>query len=117
MTLVPSARLLFLIAALGIASSGLLILPEAWPVLLAANLAVFLISAVDLAVTPRPGVLRAGRTAPDRMSVLHEQRVMLRVESTSRVGLWVRIRDDSSTAFDEEEVERAGPVSANGETR
>jgi uncharacterized protein (DUF58 family) len=114
---VPSARLLYTFAALGVGSAAVLIYPGAWPVLVAANLVVVLVAGVDLLVTPRPGVLRAVRAAPDRMSVLHEQRVTVRVENTSRVRLYVRVRDGVPVGFGVEDVERSGPVQAGGETR
>jgi len=116
MTPVPSGRLLTIFAALGVVSAALLVFPGAWPVLLAANLAVLLTAAVDLAVTPRPGLLRAPRVAPERMSVLHEQRVQLRVENSSRVRLHVRVRDGVPAGFGED-PERAGPVPAEGGAR
>ena len=50
---VPSRRLLAVIAGLGLAALALLVFPGAWPALLAADLAVFVAAAVDLAVTPR----------------------------------------------------------------
>lgn len=114
---VPSRRLLAAILALTVASLGLIVFPGAWPALLAADLAVLLAAAVDLAVTPRPSALRASRLAPDRMSVLGERPVALRVENRSRAGLWVRVRDDVPEVFGTGEVERAGRVAAGGETR
>ncbi len=117
MTAVPSRRLLAVLAALGVASFMLLVFPDAWPALSAANLAVLLAAAVDLAVTPRPGVLRATRTAPDRMSVLHEQVIGLRVENSCGVRLGVRVRDAVPAGFGGGEAECGGPVPARGEAR
>ena len=114
---VPSSRLVVTFAALAVASGVLLIFPEAWPLLVAANLTVVLVAAVDLAVTPRPGVLRAARLAPDRMQVLHEQRIVIRVENAAGVRLHVRMRDAAPAAFGGADVERDGPVPARGETR
>jgi uncharacterized protein (DUF58 family) len=114
---VPSARLLAIFVALSVGSAALLVLPGGWPVFLAANLAVLLMATIDLAVTPRPSVLRATRVAPERMSVLHEQRIALRIENSSRVPLNVRVRDSAPAGFIAEGDEPAGSVPAEGESR
>ena len=116
MTPVPSRRLLAAIGGIGVASLGLLVFPRAWPALVAADLAVLLAAAVDLAVTPRASLLRATRIAPDRMAVLHEQRVTVRVENLSRARLYVRARDAVPAGLGDE-ADLGGPVEPGGEAR
>jgi uncharacterized protein (DUF58 family) len=114
---VPSSRLIGVGAGLAAASLGVLVVPGLWPVLLAANLAVALVAVVDLFITPRPAVLRAVRVAPDRMSVLREQLIALRVENTSSARLLVRVRESVPTALGGMEIEQSGLVPAGGESR
>ena len=113
----PSVRLVTAVAVLSAASVGLIVFPEAWPVLLAADLAVLLAAAADLAVTPRPSALRAARLAPDRMMMPNEQRVAVRVENASRVRLWVRVRDTVPATFGLEDADLSGVVPAGGQAR
>lgn len=117
MTPVPSRRLLGCIAAVAVGSLGLLVFPGSWPFLVAANLLVVLAALLDLAVTPRPSSLRAMRIAPERMSVLSEQRIAIRVENASGVRLHLRVRDGTPPGFTDGEVEVGGPVAARGEAR
>lgn len=117
MTPVPSRRLLAAFAALTAAAFALMIFPNAWPALAAANLAVVLAAGVDLAVTPRTSVLRAARLAPDRMSVLNEQRIAVRVENRSGVALRVRVRDTIPDGFRGNSEEVSGTVPPRGGVR
>jgi uncharacterized protein (DUF58 family) len=116
MTPVPSWRLLVAVAGLAAGSLALVIFPPMWPVLVAANLAVALVAAVDLLVTPRPSVLRAVRLAPDRMSVLRGQRVAVRVENHSGAALAVRVRDSVPASLGDE-IELGDRIPARGEAR
>src|SRR5262245_32553099 len=114
---VPSRRFVGALAALAVGSVVLLIFPGSWPPLVAANLIVFLAAGIDLAITPRPAHLRAVRMAPERMSVLRQQQIAVRVENTSGVRLFVRVRDAAPAALGGSDVERGGPVAARGEAR
>jgi uncharacterized protein (DUF58 family) len=117
MTPVPARRLLASAGALALASLGLLIFPELWPVLAAADGALVVVAALDLVATPRPEVIRAFRIAPPRMSVLTEQRVAVRVENGSRFPLRVRARDTAPAALAGAEAELGGPVAPRGAVR
>lgn len=117
MTPVPSERLLTAAVGLTAASFALLVLPGAWPVLAAADLTLLLVAAVDLVVTPRPAALRAVRLSPERMSVLAEQQVAIRVENGSRARLWVRVRDTAPAELGGTDPGMSGPVPADGEAR
>ncbi|MCE9564464.1 MAG: DUF58 domain-containing protein [Planctomycetes bacterium] len=112
---VPSARMVGIVAAISVASSGLIVFPEAWPVLLVANLVVVLTALLDLIITPRPSVLRATRVAPDRLSVQKEHTIELRVSNTSGVRLRVRLRDGVPLGFVASDTELAGWVPSRGE--
>lgn len=114
---VPSRRLLAIVAALAVAALALIVFPELWPVLAAANGVVLLVAALDFAVTPRPGALRVARIAPPRMSVLNEQRVAVRVENTSRVRLTIRVRDTAPDSFGAADAELSGEVQPGGAAR
>jgi uncharacterized protein (DUF58 family) len=113
---VPSRRLLTIAGAFVLASVALIVFPELWAVLVAANGALVLVAALDLALSPRPGALRAVRIAPPRMSMLREQRVTIRVENASRFRIRVRVRDTVPTTFGED-AERSGAVEPGGEAR
>ncbi|HEX4608529.1 MAG TPA: hypothetical protein VH092_10015, partial [Urbifossiella sp.] len=117
MTPVPSARFLAAAAALGAAAFGLLIFPGAWPALVAADLALLLVAAVDLAASPRRAAVRAERLAPERMSVREEQRVVVRVENRSRVWLRVKVRDAAPVGFGGDDAEGEVAVPPGGEAR
>jgi uncharacterized protein (DUF58 family) len=106
----PSRRMLGAIGALCLAALALLIYPEAWPLLIAANLTVLLLGAIDLVVSPRPAVLTVVRLAPERYSVMNEQRIVLRIRNASRVRLRVRVKDTVPLALGQSDVEQAGTV-------
>jgi uncharacterized protein (DUF58 family) len=112
----PSRRFLVIMGGVAVGSLALLVFASWWPALLAANLAVLLAAAVDLAVTPRAKVLRLTRLMPDRMSVLQEQAVTVTVENTSRVPLSVRVLDAVPVGFGES-GELTGVVPANNRTK
>lgn len=114
---VPSRRLLAIAAGLGAASMAVLVVPDLWPVLLAANLAVAIVAGLDLVVSPRPAKVRATRLAPERVSVLQEQSIVVRVESAAGTRLWVRVRDSAPPSFGAADWELAGFVPPGGEAR
>jgi uncharacterized protein (DUF58 family) len=113
---VPSQRLLAAVCTLSVAALALVVFPELWPVLVGANGVLLFAALLDLLVTPRPGVLRAVRIAPPRMSVLAEHRVSVRVENRSRVRLRVRVRDTVPAVFGNG-AEQSGSVEPLGESR
>jgi uncharacterized protein (DUF58 family) len=115
MRFVPSRRLLGAIAVLCVASLVLLIFPGSWPVLLSVNLTVFLMAVIDLLVTPSSSVLQAMRLAPERLSVLNQHRIAIRVRNASRVRLRVRVRDGVPPELSQLDIERSGLVPAQGE--
>lgn len=116
MSVSPSRRFLAAFTLLGAASFALLVFPDAWPVLLAANLALLLIAALDLLLTPGASALQTVRTAPERMQVLHPQTIALKVTNRSRAALHVRLRDGTPPSF-QIESEHCGRVPAEGERR
>jgi uncharacterized protein (DUF58 family) len=117
MTPVPSRQLLAALLALTVASVGLVVFPELWPVLAAANGVLALMAVLDLAVSPRPSMLRATRASPPRMSVLNEQRVVIRLENASRFRMSVRVRDTIPLSFDGADAEHSGAVEPGGEAK
>lgn len=117
MTAVPSRRLVLTAAAVGVGAFGLLLAPGAWPAVVAADAAVLLLAAVDLAVTPRPAAVRAARLAPDRMSVGHPGRVGVRVTNDSRAWLRVRVREAVPLGLGGGDVDLGGSVAPDGEAR
>jgi uncharacterized protein (DUF58 family) len=117
MTPAPSRRLLAAAAGVGLAAFPLLAFPGAWPVLVAANLALLLVAAVDLAVTPRASAVRAVRLAPERMSVLRDERVVVRVENASGARLRVRVREALPAGLGGADADLGGPVEPGGEAR
>lgn len=114
---IPSRRLLMAFCALTVASVGLLVFPELWPVLAAANGALLLVAVIDLVATPPPSVLRASRISPPRMSVLNEQKIAIRVENASGMRMRVRVRDTAPLSFTNASTEFACTVAAQGESR
>ncbi|MBN9521424.1 DUF58 domain-containing protein [bacterium] len=119
MTPVPSARFLAVGAALAAAAFGLLVFPAVWPAFATANLAVLLVTLIDLVASPRRTAVRAERLAPERMSVREEQRVAVRVENRSRQWLRVRLRDSPPAGFRDADADAEGElvVPPNGEGR
>ncbi|HEY2783590.1 MAG TPA: DUF58 domain-containing protein [Fimbriiglobus sp.] len=116
MTLIPSRPFLLALVGVGCSAVGLLIVPDFWPILVVADLALFLVAGVDLLMTPRPGAVRAVRLAVDRMSVHQKQRVTIRVGNSSKLALRVTVRDAGPVGF-LGEAELGGPVPALGEAR
>ena len=117
MTAVPSRRLLRWAAALTGASLALLVAPELWPALIAADLLLVAAAALDLWLTPRPAALDAVRLAPGRLSVLADQTVTLLVRNRSGAALSVRLRDSAPEPFRASAEEVGGPVPPRGEGR
>ncbi len=117
MIFVPSRRMLGIIAALCLAALALVIFPESWLILLTANVVVLLAAGIDLAITPRPSTLKVVRRAPERLSVMSEQSIVLLVRNTSPMRLSVRVRDGVPTALGQSDVECGGLVPASGETQ
>jgi uncharacterized protein (DUF58 family) len=99
------------------ASVPLLVVPEAWPFLAVADLLLAAAVVVDLAITPGPQALDAVRVVADRMSVLAEYPVSIRVRNRARVALPVRVRDAAPESFQCSDVELSGPVTARGQVR
>jgi uncharacterized protein (DUF58 family) len=116
MTLLPSARFLAVGAVLGAASLGLLVVPEALLVLLAADLVLIGAAVVDWLLTPGPNCLSVARTVPAKMTVPGTGSVELCVRNGSRMPLTVRVRDSAAPALQAEPEEVAGTVPADGET-
>jgi uncharacterized protein (DUF58 family) len=106
--------LLAAIAALAVAALGLLVYPGAWPALVGADLAVLLVAAIDLAMTPRPRALVAERMAPGRMSVLSEQTITIRISNRSAVRVRVQVRDAVPPGLGNVEPEGERLVPAHG---
>ena len=117
MIFVPSRRMLGIIAALCLAALALVIFPESWLLLLTANVVVLLAAGIDLAITPRPSALKVVRRAPERLSVMSEQSIVLLVRNTSPMRLSVRVRDGVPTALGQSDIECGGLVPASGETQ
>ncbi len=113
---VPSRRLVRWALAATVASLAVLVVPGAWRLLLAANLLLLLVVLLDLLVSPRQGSLEVVRLAPERLSILQEQGVAVRVRNRARVTLRVRVRDTPPESFGVAE-ELSGPVPSSEEVR
>jgi uncharacterized protein (DUF58 family) len=116
-TLLPSLRLVRLAAVAAIASPVVLVLPEAALPFLELNLLLAAAALIDWYVSPRAEMLDAVRLAPDRLSVLSDNKVVLLVRNRARAILHVRLRDTVPEAFRTETTELAGAVAAEGEGR
>jgi uncharacterized protein (DUF58 family) len=99
-----------------LAALALLVAPESWPLLAAADGAVVLLALLDLVISPRPDAFAATRFAPERMSVLSEQVVSIRVKNRSRLTIRVEVRDSVPPTFTGPREQR-GSVPAEGEQR
>ncbi|MFO0809512.1 MAG: DUF58 domain-containing protein [Gemmataceae bacterium] len=93
MTRMPSRRLLYAVGIVTIGSLALLAFPDAWLLVLTADLVVGLAALIDLGLTPGPSLLAAERLAPERMSSLQTQAIGVRVTNRSRSNLRVRVCD------------------------
>jgi uncharacterized protein (DUF58 family) len=90
---VPAPRLLFACACLTLISLALMVFPEGTLPLLALAIALLVLALVDLALTPGPGRIRITREAPERVSVLATQPIVLRIQNDAPTALHLRIRD------------------------
>jgi uncharacterized protein (DUF58 family) len=115
MIFAPSRRMLGAIAALSVLALVLLVYPEGWPFLIAANLTVLLLAVIDLIVSPRPSVLMAVRLAPEQQSVMKEQRIVLKIRNTSRIKLLVRVKDTVPPALGQSDGEQSGWIANQSE--
>jgi len=115
-TLLPSARLLAVTAVLTAASLALLAFPEAKLLLAALDLTLAGAAVLDWLLTPAPRVWRVVRLAPERVSVLGQQTVVVRVANESSAALAVRLRDAAPASFRAEPDELAGVIPANNGT-
>jgi uncharacterized protein (DUF58 family) len=114
--LLPSPRLVSLAGVLAVASLALLALPGAVLLLGAIDLTLVGAAVLDWLLTPRPGVLRVVRIAPERASLAGTQRVIVRVGNESRAALSIRLRDTTPLSFRADPVELAGIVPADDGT-
>jgi uncharacterized protein (DUF58 family) len=114
---IPSRRLVRWTVVVTVASLILVVLPELWPALLAADLVLVTAAGLDLLVTPRPTALDVTRVAPDRFSVFGHYAVALKVRNRSPKALTVRLRDEAPAAFRPAPDEIGGLASARGEAR
>jgi uncharacterized protein (DUF58 family) len=111
--LLPSALLIALASVLAAASLALLASPGAGLLLAALDVTLAGAALLDWLVTPRPGVLRVVRVAPERVSIAGTDSVILRVGNESRASLFVRLRDSSPPTFRAEPAELTGSVPAD----
>jgi uncharacterized protein (DUF58 family) len=116
MTPVPSRRLVRWAVGGALAAFGVLLFPGAWPALVAFDVLLAAVALLDLLVTPDARALEITRQAPDRMSVLSEQAVALRVRNRFGGPLRVRLRDTPPEALGAA-PELGGTVPARGEAR
>jgi len=115
MRVVPSRRLLGIVAALCAGSLAVIAFPGAWLLVLTANLVVGLFAAIDLAMSARPSAIEAQRVAPERLSVLSSAKVLVRVRNRSRVPLRIRMRDGVPLELSRNEIECSALVPSGGE--
>jgi uncharacterized protein (DUF58 family) len=117
MTPLPSRRLLDWAAVAAGVSLAVVAFPDAWLALLTVDVVLAGAALLDWLLTPRPGRLDVVRLAPDRLSALDRQTVVLLVRNRSGVPLRVRLRDTVPDALQAEAEEVSGVVPADGETR
>ena len=114
---VPSARLVWWLAGLALASLSVIAFPAFWQLLLAADLTLAGVALLDAWLTPRPGVLSVERLVADPLSVLRDEKVALLVRNHSGARLAVRLRDSVPASFHADRDELSGVVPAYGELR
>ncbi len=95
MTVAPSRRLVVLSGMVAAASLVVVIMPDAWRFVLAANLVILAVALLDLWLAAKPGTISASRRAPSRWFVLKTETVTVRVVNSSRQALTVHLIDDS----------------------
>ena len=88
MRIIPSRRLVSWLVAGTIAALAVLAFPSLWLLLLAFNLVLAGAALLDWWITPGPQVLEVVRTVPERMAVLTEHAVLIRVRNHSPYSLW-----------------------------
>lgn len=114
--LLPSRRLLICGFVLTVSSVAVLAEPAALLMLLACDIVLLAVAVIDLLLMPRPGALEVTRLAPERLSVLSEERVVLLVRNRSRLPLRVQLHDGVPESFRANTEEVSGIVPAEGET-
>jgi hypothetical protein len=115
--LLPSRRLLIWGFALTACWLAVLAEPAALFVLLACDVVLIAFAILDGLLMPRPAALDVVRLAPERLSVLSEERVTLLIRNRSRLPLYVRLRDGVPETFRADREELSGTVPAQGEAR
>jgi uncharacterized protein (DUF58 family) len=114
--LLPSRRLLILGFVLSACSVAVLAEPAALLVLLVCDVALIAFAVFDGLLMPRPKALDVLRLAPERLSVLSEEPVTLLIRNSSRLPLYVRLRDGIPDTFRADREEISGTVPAEDET-
>ncbi len=92
-SLLPAPRLIALAVGLTVGALGLLIVPAALPLLVAANVVLAGAALLDWLFTPGPRALSVVRRCPERLGLLTAQTILLDVTNRSAVGLRLRLRD------------------------
>ena len=94
--MIAPARPLVLLALLPVALSvGLVVVPDAWPVVVAIDGAIALVALADLCTLPRRKRFRVGRQCGRVLSLREPHRVTLEIQNRSRRTLDALVRDDA----------------------
>lgn len=112
---VPSPRLVWWMVLATVSSLAVLVLPMAGPVLLAVDVVLLGAALLDWWLTPGAEAVEVWRLAPDRLAVLREQAITIRVRNRARAALSLRLRDTWPASFQGAPEELAGTVPAQGE--
>jgi uncharacterized protein (DUF58 family) len=92
-TLAPARRLVLLAGVTAAASLAVIVAPDAWRLVFAADLVILAVALLDLLLAPKPSRVSVQRNAPSRWFVLKPETVTVRVGNASRQALTVHVRD------------------------
>src|SRR5438132_9445400 len=112
---VPSPRLVWWMVLATVSSLAVLVLPPAGLALLALDVVLAGAALIDWLLTPGAKAVEVVRLAPERLSVLHEHAITIRVRNRARLALSLRLRDTWPASFQGAPEELSGTVPAQGE--
>jgi uncharacterized protein (DUF58 family) len=114
-TLAPAQRLVALAGVTAAASLAVIVAPDAWRFVFAADLLILAVAVLDLLMAPKPSRVSARRHSPSRWFVLKPETVTVQVNNSSRQLLTVRIRDAAPAEARDPAPELAIQVGPGGE--
>jgi uncharacterized protein (DUF58 family) len=118
LSLLPAPRLIALAVGAAVSALGLLVVPAAAPLLAAVDIVLVWAAVLDFWFTPGPRVLRVMRMAPERVSLLTRQEIVLLITNQAPMALRLRLRDAPPLELQTEEgADWCGVVPAEGEVQ